>query len=145
CHRPVARLHGRPRAGRPGGAEGMRWLLRGKLGGLAAFLAISALVLGGLGWATHEALRLGEQQRTVAAQADAVEQLRRDRDPLADRVRVALWRLDSRLAPALAREDSRPSPHYVALPSPFPALTAAGTACAPGQVYIPSPLLTAEL
>jgi signal transduction histidine kinase len=63
----------------------------------------------------------------------------------ADALRAALWRLDARLAPALAREESRPFPHYVALHPPFPALTSTWIAVAPGQVYLPSPLLTAEL
>ena len=138
-------------------------LFRGKSGGLIAFLSISALVLGGLAWATHEALRLEDEQRRLAgetritearkqsqerlrvAHEQSVERLRQAKQERIDQIRLALWRLDSRLAPPLAREDSRPFPHYVPIHSPFPALTHSGTPWAPGQVFLPSPLLTAEL
>jgi hypothetical protein len=122
----------------------MTWL-RGKLRGFFAYLGIAALLLGGLGWATHAALRVEDEQRLAAANARESEHLYLAQKERADRLRLALWRLDSRLAPALAREDSRPYPQYVALHTPFPALTSSGIACAPGQVYLPSPLLTAEL
>ena len=57
---------------------------------LLAYGLIVALVVGGLGWVTPRPC--------------GVE--------LSDRTRLALWRLDSRVAPALAREDSRPYQHY---------------------------------
>jgi signal transduction histidine kinase len=120
-------------------------LLRGKLGGLIAFVGIAALVGGGLGWATHQALELEEARRIAAAQAEEAEKLRQQQMERAEKLRLALWRLDSRLVPALAREDSRPYPQYAPLHSPFPALTSKGTAVEPGQVYLPSPLLTADL
>jgi signal transduction histidine kinase len=120
-------------------------LLRGKLGGLIAFLGIAALVGGGLGWATHQALELEEARRIAAAQTDEADKLRQQQMERAEKVRLALWRLDSRLVPALAREDSRPYGQYAPLHSPFPALTSKGTAVEPGQVYLPSPLLTADL
>src|SRR5438552_1817879 len=119
--------------------------LRGKLAGFFSFLGIAALLLGGLGWATRAALRVEEDQRLAAANARASEELFQTQKERADKLRAALWRLDTRLAPALAREESRPYPHYVALHTPFPALTSTGIACAPGQVYLPSPLLTAEV
>src|SRR5262245_12741533 len=122
----------------------MTWL-RGKLRGFFAFLGIAVLLLGGLGWATHAALRVEDDQRLAAANARESERLYLAQKERADRLRLALWRLDSRLTPALAREESRPYPQYVALHTPFPALTSKGIACAPGQVYLPSPLLTAEL
>jgi signal transduction histidine kinase len=122
----------------------MTWL-RGTLRGFLAFLGIAVLLLGGLGWATHAALRVEDDQRLAAANARESERLYLAQKERADRLRLALWRLDSRLAPALAREESRPYPQYVALHTPFPALTSSGIACAPGQVYLPSPLLTAEL
>jgi signal transduction histidine kinase len=146
---------------------------RGKLGCLIAYLGISALVLGGLGWATKEALRLEEEQhaatqkalrleedkriaaekelklveekRKIAEDGRTREQLYRQQSDLADQVRLALWRLDTRLMPALAREDSRPYAHYVALHCPFPALTCDGQPSTPGQFYLPSPLMTAEI
>ncbi len=144
----------------------MTSLFRGKLGCLVAYLGISALVLGGLGWATKEALRLEEEQRLAAENAFRLEeekriaaengriaaeegrihdQLLRQETEMADQKRMALWRLDTRLMPALAREDSRPFAHYIALHSPFTALTCTGATCTPGQFYLPSPLMTAEI
>jgi hypothetical protein len=120
-------------------------MFRGKLTGFLSFLGIAALLLGGLGWATRAALRVEEEQRLAAANARAAEDLFQAKKERADALRAALWRLDTRLAPALAREESRPYPQYVALHTPFPALTSTGIACAPGQVYLPSPLLTAEV
>jgi signal transduction histidine kinase len=121
----------------------------GKLRGLLAYLAIAGLLFGGLGWATHAALRVERDQRLAAANAAQAEQQYLEKflqqKEQADRLRAALWRLDTRLSPALAREESRPYPQYVALHTPFPALTATGIACAPGQVFLPSPLLTAEV
>lgn len=126
----------------------MNWLT-GKTRGVIAFLAIAALLLGGLGWATRAALRVEADQRLAAANAADAErlylQLYLQKKEESDKLRLALWRLDSRLSPAMAREESRPFPHYVALHTPFPALTSTGIACAPGQVYLPSPLLTAEI
>jgi signal transduction histidine kinase len=120
-------------------------MFRGKLTGLLSFLGIAALLLGGLGWTTRAALRVEEDQRLASANARASEDLFQAKKERADALRAALWRLDTRLAPALAREESRPYPQYVAMHTPFPALTSTGIACAPGQVYLPSPLLTAEV
>jgi signal transduction histidine kinase len=130
--------------------------LRGKAGGLVAFLGISALVAGGLGWVTREALHMEQERRQASAARDR-EKLQQEREERwaeevgrvqadrAEKTRLALWRLDGRLTPALAREDSRPYPQYEALHTPFPALKPDGTAWEPGQVLIPSPLLTAPL
>jgi len=107
-------------------------MFRGKLTGLLSFLGIAALLLGGLGWATRAALRVEEEQRLAAANARAAEDLFQAKKERADALRAALWRLDTRLAPALAREESRPYPHYVAMHMPFPALTSTGIACAAG-------------
>jgi signal transduction histidine kinase len=122
----------------------MNWLT-GKTRGSIAYFAIAALLLGGLGWATWAALRVEADQRLAAANAAEAEKLYLQQKEQADRLRLAVWRLDSRLTPALAREESRPYPQYFALHTPFPALTSTGIACAPGQVYLPSPLLTAEV
>ncbi|HJZ60221.1 MAG TPA: HAMP domain-containing sensor histidine kinase, partial [Gemmataceae bacterium] len=122
----------------------MTWL-RGKLRAFLLFLGIAALLLGGLGWATRAALKVEDDQRLAAANAAEAERLYLAQKEQADRLRLALWRLDSRMAPALAREESRPYPQYVAMHTPFPALTGSGIACAPGQVFLPSPLLTAEV
>jgi signal transduction histidine kinase len=118
---------------------------RGKLTGFFSFLGIAALLLGGLGWATRAALRVEDEQRLAAANARAAEDLFQAKKERADALRNALWRLDTRLTGALAREESRPYPHYSAVHTPFPALTGSWGACAPGQVFLPSPLLTCDL
>jgi signal transduction histidine kinase len=112
----------------------MRGWPGGKAGGLVAFVLIAALLAGGLGWATAVALRLeGEQLAERAAAVRAV------------RLRLALGRLDGRVAPLLAREDARPFNHYSTLFPPPLALTTGGAPVAPGSVLEPSPLLQAEL
>jgi signal transduction histidine kinase len=90
---------------------------------MVVFLSITALVAGGLAWATRQALQLEH----------------------ADTVRLALWRLDSRIFPVLAREDSRPVSHYEPLYPPVPALDRKGQQIPLGAVLLPSPLLNAEL
>jgi signal transduction histidine kinase len=93
----------------------MRYWLRGKRGGLVGFLAIAALVLGGLGWVTDAVLRLEEEKIQKDKARAAAERLAR--------LRLALWRLDSFILPDLSREDSRPyydyspHPHGVADPA----------------------------
>jgi signal transduction histidine kinase len=109
------------------------WLLR-KRYGLLAFLVIAALVAGGLGWASAAALRLEREQLEAREHVDCDGQLR-----------LALWRLDARLAPTLAREDSRPYNHYSAISAPALSLAKDGSLIAPGSVLEPSPLLNAEL
>jgi len=131
-------------------------LLRGKVGPLIAFFGITALVAGGLGWITREALQMEEARRVADAQHEREKLIKfeaeraqeRQQQIVEDRgvkVRTALMMLDSRFTPALAREDSRPYPHYEAMYSPFPAVKPDGIACEPGEFLIPSPLLTAEL
>lgn len=112
----------------------MKSWLQDKRGGTVAFLAIAALVAGGLGWVTAAALRLEQEQRAAA--------LRADHD---DKLRLALWRLDGRVAPVLAREDSRPYNHFSAVFAPPLALKHDGAAWPAGTVLEPSPLLNAEL
>src|SRR5262245_1375986 len=107
---------------------------RGKRGGLAAFLAISALVAGGLGWVTVAALNLEREQLESQRQAEVNSKLR-----------LAMWRLDSRVSPHLAREDARPFGHFKALFAPALALHRNGYACEAGSVLEPSPLLSDEL
>src|SRR5262245_22286041 len=108
--------------------------LRGMRRGLLTFAVISLLVVGGLGWATRAALRLEQEQLLQQAQAEHAE-----------RMRLALWRLDSRIRAILAREDSRPFNHYSAIFAPPLALDAVGTPVPPGSVLEPSPLLHADL
>src|SRR5215208_2744936 len=91
-----------------------RWL-SGKRGVLVAFVALTALVAAGLGWATRAALHL---ERNQIEQQAAIDH--------ADRLRLALWRLDSRMNNMLAREDARPFIHYSAVFAPPLALDGAG-------------------
>jgi signal transduction histidine kinase len=107
---------------------------RGKRAGLVAFGVIALLVAGGLGWVTAAAVRLEREQQSAQAQSQVY-----------DNLRLALWRLDSRISPLLAREDSRPYTHFRALYAPPLAITKSGLACGPGTVFEPSPLLNAEL
>jgi two-component sensor histidine kinase len=109
------------------------WLC-GKRTGLVGFVLIATLVAGGLGWATAAVLRLESEQLAQRAEAER-----------GNRLRLALWRLDSRISPLLAREDSRPFNHYSAI-SPVPVALNNSGACWPaGTVMEPSPLLSAEL
>jgi signal transduction histidine kinase len=111
----------------------MRPWLRGRSGGLLAFVVIVALVVGGLGYVTRAALDLDLLQRRQQREAETAAHLR-----------VALWKLD-RIASVLAREDSRPFNHYSAIFVPPVALSGSGMACSPGTVIEPSPLLGADL
>ncbi len=112
----------------------MKEWLRGKPAGFIGFVMIAALVAGGLGWATAAALRLESEQLAQRAESER-----------ANLLRLALWRLDSRVSPLLAREDSRPFNHYSAVyPLPL-ALDNKGACCPSGTVLEPSPLLSAEL
>jgi signal transduction histidine kinase len=101
----------------------MRSWLRGRRGGLLAFLVVAALVVGGLGWVTAAALRMEQEQQ----------------------LRLALWRLDSLVAPAVLAEKARPYYHYSAVYAPPLALRPDGRGWRPGQVLEVSPLLGEEL
>ena len=63
----------------------------------------------------------------------------------AARLRLALWRLDSLVAPLLAREHNRPFDHYSAIFAPPLAFDNRGACQTPGTVLEPSPLLGADL
>jgi len=106
-----------------------RWLQR-----FTIFAVIAGLIIGGLGWATAAALRMEENHRRVEAQKER-----------ADKMRHAMLRLDSVIAPPLARENSRPFDQFTPLNSPFPAMTQQGMACAPGSIRVPSLLMKTEL
>lgn len=112
----------------------MKSWLRGRWTGLATFLFVSTLVVGGLGWVTAEALRMEQSQLE-----DRVEK------ELNAKLRLALWRMDSRVWPALAQEDSRPYNHYSAFYAPSAVFSNDGKRASPGLVIEPSPLLHAEL
>ena len=77
--------------------------LLGPTGGPIPFLSggKAAVVFGVLGWVTHTAFRVEQAQREAAARAE-----------LGSNLRVALWRLDGRMLPALGVEYSRPFYQY---------------------------------
>jgi signal transduction histidine kinase len=112
----------------------MRSWFRGKFGGLALFGVIAALVAGGLAWVTVEALRLEEEK--WRERAEAANKLQ---------VHLALWNLDSRIAPFLTREEDRPYNHFSAVYAPSLALQPTGKNYASGTVLELSPLVSAEL
>jgi len=88
----------------------------GPVGGSVAFVLVAGLVFTGLGWVTYAALRVEEGQREAAAEA-----------AVANKLRLALWRLDGRLLPALGAENARTYLEYAA-PDPN---SAYGPTCAP--------------
>jgi signal transduction histidine kinase len=75
--------------------------LLGPVGGPILFFLVTITVFGVLGWVTHSALRVEQAQREAAARAE-----------LGSNLRVALWRLDGRMLPALGVEYSRPFYQY---------------------------------
>jgi two-component sensor histidine kinase len=130
--------------------------LRDKYRGLGVFLLVAGLVIGGLGWVTAAVLRLEADQWLAQAQALQAEKLhaQKQQRELENRsrqkkheanVRLALWQLDSLIAPLLAREETRPYAQYSALFAPSVVLDGKGQACEPASVLEPSPLLNAEL
>src|SRR5271163_4099306 len=112
----------------------MKSWFRGRGTPLVVFLAIAALVIGGLGWVTLAVLDL----ETRSWQNDFEHELNAQ-------ISLALWRLDSRVAPALAREDSRPFNHYSAFYAPAVAFNSRGERLPAGDVLEPSPLINADL
>lgn len=90
-----------------------------------------AVVMAAMGWVSLTTLRLDRAQAQSGRQAE-----------LEERVRLALWRMDSSLAPLIAEESARP---YQAYFSFFPAEQAqvkGGAPVPPVEVLVPSPLLT---
>jgi signal transduction histidine kinase len=96
-----------------------------------AFWVCALLVIDGLAWITWSVVRLDRDQRRaqVAAQHE-------------ERVRLALWRMDSRLTPLISQESARPYFEYRAF---YPAQRAYSRMWSPvesGEVRVASPLLT---
>lgn len=90
-----------------------------------------AVVLGAMGWVSLTALRLDR------AEAEAMRQA-----ALEENVRLALWRMDSALAPLMARENARPYFSYCPFYAAERAYTRMFAEIKPGEVLVPSPLLT---
>jgi signal transduction histidine kinase len=75
--------------------------LRGRKSAYLAFVFITCLVLGGLTWMTQATLRLEMDRAKAGQQAE-----------MGTKLRLALWRLDSRLFTDLTTEASRPYSAY---------------------------------
>ncbi len=112
----------------------MRRRLLTPFGGICVFILVSLLVGGGLAYVTFASLQVEAAQREATARADA-----------ANKERLALWQLDSRLFPILGVENHRPYVHYFSLYTPHPVVIdeTGEPAADPGRV--PSPLLSGEL
>ncbi|MCC6659721.1 MAG: HAMP domain-containing histidine kinase [Phycisphaerales bacterium] len=87
------------------------------------FAVCAVLVLEGLGWVSWQA---------ISARAGAQFQ---------ERVRSALWRMDSELTPLIAQESARPYFQYRAFYPAERAYTRMWQEVQPGEVLVPSPLL----
>lgn len=97
----------------------------------SAFAVAATVLLLSLGWLTATMTRLDHDE--LAA---------RRLSALHERLRLSLWRMDSLLAPMIAREASRPASDYRAFPSAPAAWTSGFHELGPGEVIVPSPLLT---
>lgn len=98
----------------------------------AIYASCSLALLGVLAWVSSATLSLESRERE--ARADARRQ---------ELSRQALWRMDSALAPILAREAARPYFHYQPFYAADRAYTSMLEEVRPGEVLVPSPLLQA--
>ena len=98
------------------------------------FACCLVVVIGGLAYVTSLVLGLERAQAEALGHA-----------ALEEKIRLALWRMDSAVSPIVAQENARPYFHYSAF---YPAERAYGRMLAtpaPGEVLIPSPLLTGRV
>ncbi|MBX7209447.1 MAG: autotransporter-associated beta strand repeat-containing protein [Verrucomicrobiaceae bacterium] len=94
------------------------------------FAACLAMFLAVMAWIT--ARTLGMERQRVAAERDAQVQ---------ERIRLALWRMDSLASTLLIRENSRPPGDYQAFRSPDELFTRDNKEITKGKALMPSPLL----
>jgi signal transduction histidine kinase len=106
-------------------ARGRTWL---------GFAVTAAVLVGVVAWQTVVLLRLDRDEVQARTQA-----------ALQERLRLALWRMDSWLSPQLAREAMRPPAEYRSFPAATTAWTRGLAKLAADDVIVQSPLLTAEL
>jgi signal transduction histidine kinase len=97
---------------------------------LLIFLASVVAVLGLLALLT--ARTLGLERDELRAKADAIRQ---------EALRLALWRMDSTVAPIIAQEAARPYFHYLSYYPEQRAFTRVWEPVRPGEVLVPSPLV----
>lgn len=98
----------------------LRWLL---------FAACIAVFTGAMLWISVRTLDLEKQRRQTAEDAQVQE-----------KVRLALWRMDSLASALLIRENSRPAYHYQAFYAPDDLFANATQSIPKGQALMPSPL-----
>src|SRR3569623_867562 len=94
------------------------------------FLAFHDLGLGAMGRMTRQDLTLDAAQTRATAAAQ-----------LEENVRLALWRMDSALAPIVSQENARPYFEYSAVFPAARAYTRMYTELKGGDVLVPSPLI----
>ncbi|MFO1030896.1 MAG: HAMP domain-containing sensor histidine kinase [Planctomycetota bacterium] len=97
------------------------------------FTGVALALLAVVSWLTVVLVRLDRDE--VEARRQAV---------VHERLRLALWRMDSWLAPMLAREGLRPATDYRAFPTPVAAWTRGLSRLGPDDVVTRSPLLGVE-
>ncbi|MAG56749.1 MAG: hypothetical protein CMJ83_10700 [Planctomycetes bacterium] len=93
------------------------------------FFLCTVALLGALAWISAETLRLEASQNEALEEAGVQESLR-----------IAMWRLESTMAPILAQEEARPFQHYRALYAPANAYTKSRAQLNQGDVLLASPL-----
>jgi signal transduction histidine kinase len=102
--------------------KGLRWMV---------FVVCVTLFLSALVWVTWRMLAL--EKASVATANEAAVQ---------EKVRLALWRMDSLVSTLLVRENSRPPQHYTPFYTPTGLVSNASQALIPsGSALTPSPLL----
>jgi signal transduction histidine kinase len=97
----------------------------------AVFGVCLAVLLAAMGWVSWTALRFERAQREAQQKADFEES-----------VRLALWRMDSTLSPLIVQESSRPYFTYNAFYAAERAYNRMFSELKPGEVLVPSPLLS---
>ncbi|MBN1421174.1 MAG: HAMP domain-containing histidine kinase [Planctomycetes bacterium] len=98
---------------------------------LALFAALAAILLAAMGYLTHEVRRLDRAEAEARRQA-----------ALEESARLALWRMESTVAPLVAQESARPYFAYTAFYPVERAYTRMFAEIEPGEIRVPSPLLT---
>ncbi len=100
----------------------------------ALFAGCALLPVAALSWVSGLALRLERQE------SDAREAMR-----VQETLRLALWRMDSALAPFIARESARPFSHFAPLYCENLAFNRQVSKLEPAEALVPSPLLRERL
>jgi signal transduction histidine kinase len=99
-----------------------------------AALICLTLVVAAFGWLSFKAIAADRAEHTAQEQAQ-----------LEEKVRLALWRMDTQLAKLLADESMRPTYNYTAALSLAPASAAPRSKTAPRDLLLVSPLLNSSI